>query len=118
MVQATGYSPWRLARPVLVFGLIVALLTAVLTHVLVPASLARLRRAQAEIARERHRRGCCARARSCTRSDGVTFYIREITPEGELRDVFLSDGREPAARTTYTADRAYLRARRRRARNW
>src|SRR6056297_367631 len=40
VVQATGYSPWRLARPVFVFGLLVALMMSMLMHVLVPRSIA------------------------------------------------------------------------------
>lgn len=39
---------------------------------------------------------------------GVTFYIRDITVEGELRDVFLSDRRQAGRDVIYTADRAYL----------
>jgi lipopolysaccharide export system permease protein len=38
VMQATGFSSFRLARPVLIFGLIVAAGLLVLTHVLVPAS--------------------------------------------------------------------------------
>jgi lipopolysaccharide export system permease protein len=41
-------------------------------------------------------------------AEGVTFYIARITPEGELDDVFLSDGRQPGRRTSYTADRGLL----------
>ena len=106
--QAAGTSPWRTARPVAVFGLVVGLLTAVLANVLVPASNAQLARRTAEIAEN-------VTARLLTPgtflhpAEGVTFYIREITPEGELRDVFLSDQRgEGAGRTTYTAERALL----------
>ena len=42
VVQATGFSPWRLARPVLLFGIIVFVLASILAHVLVPASLRQL----------------------------------------------------------------------------
>ena len=50
VVQATGFSPFRLARPVLVFGLLVAGLMAVLVHVLAPAATGRLKSREAEIA--------------------------------------------------------------------
>ena len=36
VMQAAGMSPWRLARPVLVFGILVALMVAMLVHSLVP----------------------------------------------------------------------------------
>ncbi|MEM6740214.1 MAG: LptF/LptG family permease, partial [Pseudomonadota bacterium] len=41
-------------------------------------------------------------------ADGVTFYIREITAGGTLRDVFLSDARDPDSRTDYTAAEGFL----------
>ena len=50
VVQATGFSPFRLARPVLAFGLGVTGLTLMLTHVLVPAAQGQLREREAEIA--------------------------------------------------------------------
>ena len=39
---------------------------------------------------------------------GITLYIREITPNGELRDLFLADDRGQTNRITYTAARALL----------
>ncbi|MEO0904597.1 MAG: LptF/LptG family permease, partial [Pseudomonadota bacterium] len=40
--------------------------------------------------------------------NGVTFYIREITPAGELLDIFLSDTRAEREQITYTATKAFL----------
>jgi len=107
VVQATGYSPWRLIRPVAVFGVIVGLILAVLTHFLVPASIRQLDLRQTEITRN-------ITARLLTEGtfvhpvDGITFYVREISPEGELHDIFLSDSRSERAQTTYSARRALL----------
>ncbi len=107
VMQATGFSPWRLARPVIVFGIGTGLMMAALTHYLVPSSLAQLQLREAEVARN-------VTARLLTEgtflhpTDGVTFYIREIDPDGTLRDVFLSDRRAPDRAVTYTAARAYL----------
>ena len=50
VVQATGFSPWRLMRPVLAFGVIVFLMSSILAHLLVPISQARLSDRSAEIA--------------------------------------------------------------------
>jgi len=50
VVQATGYSPYRMARPVLYFGLFVFVLMSLLTHILVPLASARLDQRQNEIA--------------------------------------------------------------------
>ncbi|MFY0619402.1 LPS export ABC transporter permease LptF [Shimia sp.] len=107
VMQATGFSPWRLARPVAVFGVIAALMLSALTHFLVPASNAELTDRQKEITEN-------VTARLLTDgtflhpSDGVTFYIREINQDGVLRDVFLSDRRQSDRTTTYTAAEAYL----------
>lgn len=107
VVQATGYSPFRLARPVLYFGLIVALLMSLLMHVLVPLSSARLAERQSEIAQNITSR-LLTEGQFLEPVNGVTFYIREITPDGELRDIFLSDTRSDSEQVTYTAARAFL----------
>lgn len=107
VLQAAGFSAFRLARPILFFGLIVAVLMSLLSHVLVPASKTRLEQRQAEI-------NANVTARFLTEgqflhpSDGVTLFISRITPLGEMRDLFLSDAREPGQRTTFTARRAML----------
>ena len=49
-MQSAGMSPWRLARPVLVFGVLVGLMVALLVHSIVPMARARLTDRQAEIA--------------------------------------------------------------------
>lgn len=51
VMQATGSGPWRLARPVLAYGLIVAAMMSLLTHVLVPAAQGQLSIREAEISR-------------------------------------------------------------------
>lgn len=107
VVQATGYSPWRLARPVLMFGLIVAVMMSVLTHFLVPASIAQLKQREVEISGSVSAR-LLREGTFLHPGPGVTFFIRQITPEGELRDVFLSDRRQDTRAITYTAERAYV----------
>lgn len=107
ILQTTGFSPWRLARPFLWFGIIVAVMMSFLTHYLVPSSIQQLAVRTQEISQS-------VTAKLLTDgtflhpSDGVTFYIREITPEGKLEDVFLSDNRENAQSTVFTATEAFL----------
>jgi lipopolysaccharide export system permease protein len=107
VVQATGYSPWRMARPVLIFGVLVAIMMSLLTHVLVPKSLEQLRiREKAltgSLSAQLLRDGVFLHPIA-----GVTFYIRDITLEGELRDVVLSDRRSAGRDVLYTSERAYL----------
>lgn len=107
VMLATGSSPWRLARPIAVFGVITALMLSVLTHYLVPASLQQLALREADISQN-------VTARLLTEgeflhpTDGITFYAREINTDGTLRDVFLSDQRDPARSITYTSAQSYL----------
>ena len=107
VMQATGFSPWRLARPVFYFGLVVAVMIAVLMNIVVPASritlAERSREIEANVTARFLREGTFLHP-----TPGVTFYIREIAPTGELLDVFLSDARDPASRVTYSALRALI----------
>lgn len=107
VLQATGTGPWRLARPVFAYGICVALMMSVLTHVLVPMTKAELNQREAEISQN-------VTARLLTEgtflhpTSKVTFYTRLIGNDGVLRDVFLSDRRNPDEGVIYTAAEAYL----------
>lgn len=107
VVQATGFSPWRLIRPVLVFGVFIFFVSSILAHLLVPISLARLSDRSAEIAENMTAR-LLSEGQFLHPADGVTFYIREITPLGALSNIFLTDSRDPDRRVTYTAREALL----------
>ncbi|MCA0920922.1 LPS export ABC transporter permease LptF [Pseudooceanicola nanhaiensis] len=107
VVQATGYSPFRLARPVLSFGVIVFLMGSVLTQFLVPVSERQMAEREDAIARNVSSQ-LLTEGTFLHPTDGITFFIREISPDGTLRDVFLSDRRDPAAPQTFTAAQAYL----------
>ena len=107
VVQATGYSPFRLARPVLYFGAIVAVVMTVLTHFLMPLSFERLKLRSDEIAQNLTAR-LLTPGEFLSPTDGITFYIREISQSGEMLDIFISEDSDPDRRVTYTASRAYL----------
>lgn len=107
VVQSTGFSPWRLMRPVLIFGAIVFVMSSILAHLLVPISQARLADRSAEIAENMTAR-LLSEGRFLHPAEGVTFYIREISPVGVLQNVFLSDTRTPGRPVTYTAREALL----------
>ena len=107
VMQATGFSAFRLARPVLYFGLCVALMMAFLLHGLVPSSRAMLAARSAELSENVSAR-YLSDGEFMHPTEGVTLYIRRITDRGELQDVFLADDRKPEARRIYTASRALL----------
>lgn len=107
VMQAIGTGPWRLARPVFLYGVISALMMSVLTHVLVPSAQAQLNEREAEVSRN-------VTARLLTEGtflhpvSGVTFYTRAISEDGVLQDVFLADRRDPLEHVMYTAAESYL----------
>lgn len=107
VVQAVGLSPYRMARPALYFGIAVAVLVALLANVLVPASRVQLSARTEQMARNISAR-VLTEGKFIHPADNVTLFIRQITPLGEMHDVFLSDGRAPGQRTTYTAQKALL----------
>ncbi|WP_456390458.1 LPS export ABC transporter permease LptF [Profundibacter sp.] len=107
VVQSMGFSGFRLARPVFVFGVIVALLASVLTHILVPISSRLLSERSAEISQNITSKFLTEGA-FLHPAPGMTFYIREISPKGELLNIFMSDTRNPDFQLTYTAKNAFL----------
>ncbi|MEO3413307.1 LPS export ABC transporter permease LptF [Roseovarius sp. CAU 1744] len=107
VMQATGYSPYRLVRPVMVYGVIIAVMMSILTHFLIPASLSQLKQRRAEISQNITAKLLTA-GEFLHPAPGITFYIRHITPVGELQNVFLSDRRDRANPVAYTSSTAYL----------
>lgn len=107
VMQATGFSAFRLARPVLYFGAVVTMLHLVLMNLLVPLSVAMLSAREVELSENVTSR-YLTQGQFMHPAAGVTLYIRQITQQGELLDVFLSDERSLAERTTYTARKALL----------
>ncbi|WP_138464967.1 LPS export ABC transporter permease LptF [Poseidonocella sp. HB161398] len=107
VVQATGFSGFRLARPVLAFGCVAGLLIGVLAHVLVPVSMARLNDKEAALAD-------AASARLLVPGTfqhpvaGVTVYVRDVDADGVIRGLMLSDRRDAGQAVTYTAEQALL----------
>lgn len=106
-MQSAGLGPWRLARPVLVFGVFVGLMVAVLVHGLVPLARARLADRSAEIA-ENVTAQILRPGSFQYPAQGVTLFIRDIATDGRLLDLFIEDGRDPGQLVTYTAQEALV----------
>ncbi|MGV8987360.1 MAG: LPS export ABC transporter permease LptF [Cypionkella sp.] len=105
VMQATGFSGFRLARPVLYFGLLVALMMSIMGHFLVPASRTTLMAARATLSENITSRYLTP-GQFTHPSSRVTLYIRDISAQGELLDLFLSDDRNAQESTIYTASKA------------
>ncbi len=106
-MQAAGLSPWRLARPVLIFGIFVGVMVAVLVHGLVPMARGRLTDRQAELAQNVTAQFLRPGSFQYP-SDGVTLFIRDIASDGRLLDLFIEDARDPANQITYTSQEALV----------
>jgi len=104
---AAGMSGVRLARPVALFGLAVMALMAVVTLWLAPLATremrARVHDLRADIAN-----ALIFEGRFLHPAAGLTVYVRENTPGGEMLGVFVHDQRDPAAEVTYTARSALM----------
>lgn len=107
VLQATGLSFARMMRPVALFGVVVALMMVVLMNLLVPLSRAALNERQIEIAENITAR-LLRPGEFLEPAAGVIVFIGQITDDGELRDMFLVDSRDPETRTEYSAERAFL----------
>ncbi len=107
VMQATGFSSSRLARPVLYFGLVAAAMMLVLTSWLVPLSRTEMRERSSELA-ENVTAQFLRDGEFMHPARGVTLYIRTITPKGELQDFLLDDARNPERPILYLAHSAVL----------
>lgn len=107
VARATGVSSFRLARAVIIFGLLIAVLMAVLVHVLVPTSRAQLADREVDVSNDVSG-ALLTEGQFVHPSAGITFYVREITPEGELLNIFLTDARQEDTTTTYHAQNGFL----------
>lgn len=107
VLRSSGVSAFRLARPVLVFGLIVCCMMLMLVHILVPLSRNQLALREAAVSEDITAQFLEA-GRFMNPSPGVTLFIGQITQSGVLERVMVSDARVPENRVLYTSDQALL----------
>ncbi len=107
ILQTAGISPLRLLRPVFYFGAIMAFLVAGLSNGLAPQAEAQFRERSNilgnDLVAQLLRAGVFQSPIS-----GITIYISDISPEGELQGLFIHDRRSETREVTYRADRGYL----------
>ncbi len=105
VMQATGFSALRMARPVMLFGLSVAAMMLVLSHFLVPESRHLMVDRRAEIS-ENLTAQYLKEGQFLHPAPGVTLYLGRIADNGALENLLLADARNPGRETIYTAGRA------------
>tara|TARA_B110000090_G_scaffold39612_1_gene43818 strand:- start:944 stop:2062 length:1119 start_codon:yes stop_codon:yes gene_type:complete len=107
ILKIAGLSAGAIAKPVWMFAISLAGLIMVLSNILVPISQAKLHQRQLEVAENLTAR-LLTEGTFLNPSDEVTFYLRQITAEGELKGVFLNDTSDRGKNLTYSAAKAFL----------
>lgn len=104
VLTAAGASPWRVARPLLLLALLVAIAVAAVNHLAMPWSMRLLRDYVIQV-----RTDLIAQVlqpgRFSSPEQHLTFHIRDRAFNGELLGVMLHDARDPKQVTSYLAER-------------
>jgi lipopolysaccharide export system permease protein len=107
VMQTSGQSPLALARPVLAFGALAAVMTWAVTLWLAPAGAARLEDRRIDI-RSELANALLVEGQFLNPAPGITLYLRDTSATGEMAGIFLQDERDPDNPVTYSAERALL----------
>jgi lipopolysaccharide export system permease protein len=107
VMNAAGMAPARVARPLGILTVLVALLTAYITIFAMPNSFRTLRdmltKIRADVVTKFIQEG-----RFTTIDKGITFHYREKSPSGAMLGVMIHDARDPQKQTTYLAERGRI----------
>lgn len=103
VVNAAGASPWVVYKPFVVLGLIVTVLTAGISLYVMPESARTLRNTIAQI-RADVLTYIVVEGLFTTVENGLTFHIRDRSPDGTLLGLLVHDERNPAEVMTYLAE--------------
>ncbi|HZQ12067.1 MAG TPA: LPS export ABC transporter permease LptF [Pseudolabrys sp.] len=103
VMNAAGMSPWVLFRAFMAVAVVVSIGVACISAYFAPKGLRMLRDWLTEV-RANVVSNIVQPGRFTPVENGVTIYIRERRPNGQLAGVFLDDRRNPAERITVTAE--------------
>lgn len=107
VMNAAGVSRWRIFRPLLALTLIVATLTIAVSAEIGPWTLRTLReqisKVNASIVNS-----VAVPGRFMTMDRALTFHVRERSPDGLMRGIFVFDARNPENETVYIAERGRI----------
>jgi lipopolysaccharide export system permease protein len=103
VMNAAGFSPFRLFRPFAYATCVVALFVAFIAAFLAPDGLRRIKQWDAEITAD-VLANILQPGRFTQLDQNLTIRIRERQPGGLLKGVFIDDRRDPSMRVTIVAD--------------
>src|SRR6201981_787915 len=103
VMNAAGFSPFRLFRPFFYATLVVAILVAFIAAYLAPDGMRRIKQWDAEITAD-VLANILQPGRSAQLDQNLTIRIRERQPGGLLGGIFIEDRRDPKERISIVAD--------------
>jgi lipopolysaccharide export system permease protein len=103
VMNAAGFSPFRLFRPFFYATVVVAIMVAFIAAYLSPDGLRRLKQWDAEITAD-VLTNILQPGRFAQLDQNLTIRIRERQPGGVLAGIFVDDRRDPQERVTIVAD--------------
>jgi lipopolysaccharide export system permease protein len=109
VMSAAGFSPGQLLAPVLAASAVVMLATYACSLYLAPFCQRLMKDKEIDI-RGDIGAAILSEGQFNTPSPGLTVFMREITPDGELRGVLVHDARDRLRPTTYLAESGVLAA--------
>ena len=107
VMSATGLRPTQIAKPYIIFGLITTFFALSMTTYLAPLAGKLLSEKKFELGQANTSKFLKV-GKFQHPSSGVTLFIRDISSNGELLDVFISDRRDDVFVYDYNAEKAYL----------
>jgi lipopolysaccharide export system permease protein len=103
VMNAAGFSPFRLFRPFVYATIVVALLVAFIAAYLAPDGMRRIKQWDAEITAD-VLTNVLQPGRFAQLDQNLTIRIRERAPGGLLLGIFIDDRRDPKERVSIVAD--------------
>jgi lipopolysaccharide export system permease protein len=103
VMNAAGFSPFRLFRPFVHATIVVALLVALIAAYLAPDGMRRIKQWDAEITAD-VLTNILQPGRFAQLDQNLTIRIRERQPGGVLLGIFIDDRRDPKERVSIVAD--------------
>ena len=107
VMRAVGVSPLHLARPALLMSVIVMLLSYLINLWLLPVSYRAFKDLQFQI-RNNFSNVLIQEGVFTSLDDGLTVFVREQGPNGELRGLMVNDSRNAGTNVTMVADSGAL----------
>ena len=107
VMMTAGLGPFAVARPVMIFAGVIALVTLLITNFLAPLGELRLEQSRQQI-RTELANALIREGRFLHPTKGLTIFLHRANEHGQMAGLFLHDERDPTQPVTYTAERALL----------